>query len=830
MSRSLFSTSYDGPQGMRLLAVVLLMLGFCSFVTAQEPDEELPKLAEMELPSVEDLLTKPPRDWIILNSDEVVIAEPVAPRPDTLAKIAEMVEEKTAARRNASAEERETLQTELNELQYLYLILPDVRGAPEVRIPVRRVKEIWHHEDLMIRRADALIQEQDLVRSMELLNRLQLTRPDWPGLAEAHNQTLRLDAELKTGKGQHEAALVVLNELFRRDKEFPNLAELFGESIGSLVTSALDAGDYRRAHFFLNDLRKRFPDHPVYQSHAGELLRQAREHVSAGQAAFDAGEYRTATLHAEDAARIWPPTPELKAFHRVASERYQRLHVGVLESPMDPHVFPFSTNAEEREARLTTLTLFEVDRVRDGTAYYRTRFFDEWEPTDLGREMRFTLRQFRQPSEMQQVLTTSDVVRPLLRRLDPKHPEFDERLASYVDSLVIHSPSEFSLIFHRVPPRVEPLLADVSLGLLGESGGFGTQPGFGGGAEDTAEEDAPSLGVDPGGFALRDAGERIMSYERKLAEPNGLPQYHVAEVVEHQYDGFEPLLQGLLRGEVSVVPDFPDWIIRRMQSDEVFLRKFFILPYAAPTTHAIYFNPKSRPLRIRELRRALAYAIDREKVLRDVILRDEKALHGRVVNGPFLANSPARNVLVGRRPYDLSSGLAMALAASRQLKGKIPKLRMVVSPRKLDRAALDEILSGWKRIGIEVEILEADDPNPGAWDLAYRSHQMFEPAVELWPALTAATRARIADLAPFPDWLSQELIQLDRTSDQSRSIEALHSLHDHLWTDAAMIPLWEVDRFIVFRKNVRGFVERPMHEYDKVDRWVVDSWYESELP
>ena len=51
---------------------------------------------------------------------------------------------------------------------------------------------------------------------------------------------------------------------------------------------------------------------------------------------------------------------------------------------------------------LTNRPLFELDRVRGGTTFYRTRYFDEWEPFDLGRRVHFTLSQVRQPWETAQ--------------------------------------------------------------------------------------------------------------------------------------------------------------------------------------------------------------------------------------------------------------------------------------------------------------------------------------------------------------------------------------------------------------------------------------------
>src|SRR5690606_26139671 len=51
---------------------------------AANDEPPLPKLKEMELPSVEELLHGKPTDWIVMVNQDVLIVEPVSPRPGTL--------------------------------------------------------------------------------------------------------------------------------------------------------------------------------------------------------------------------------------------------------------------------------------------------------------------------------------------------------------------------------------------------------------------------------------------------------------------------------------------------------------------------------------------------------------------------------------------------------------------------------------------------------------------------------------------------------------------------------------------------------------------------
>ncbi len=792
--------------------IIYLLLFSASSLPAQPGSEEaLPTLEEMVLPSVKQLLNETPKDWIVLNTGGVLTVESVTPRPDTLALRQAEIEALEIERRKVAASQRGPLSEKINELKQLEVTVPEVQGNPEFRLPIRRIIEIIHHEDLMIRRIDELLKVNNIDQSLELLNRLRRNWDAWPGMDGAHAKIVYTDAKFRIEQGKYSESLMLLDEVYRLNKEYLGVPQQVDRAIQALVEKSIENKDYPQAQFYLNWIRQRFPDRPVYQTYSTQLSNQVTKILVEANAAATSGNVEKAAILVDDAAIIWPLAQDLRGPHRTHTERYQRLHVGVVDAPGNADAYFAVAPPDLRKRRLTDLTLFELDRLRDGTAYYRTRFIDEWEPTDLGREMRFTLKQFRQPYEMQDVLTTAEIAPLIFNRLNPEHPEYDERMASYVESVEVHSPTEFTLAFHRVPPRIEPLLASLHIRM-------------------SQDESVDESAMDPGGFRLASQDEKLVVYKRKIEEPPGLPKYHVAEIVEHRYGSYEKAAQGLRRGEVSMISDLPDWIIRRMQADEEFMKRFFIIPYQLPETHLLQFNPASKAVRNRELRTALAYAVDRNNLLRENVLRDPKAMNGKVVSTPFLSSNPGKNLLVEPRRYDLSAALAMLLASRKQLKDGIPPLTMIVAPGPAAEEVAKKIAAKWKKIGIDIKLVMAHEPRPENWDVIYRSVQMVEPLVEIWPFLTIQERAKIDDLRRYPDWLKQELIQLDRTSEQSRAISALQTLHRHIWSDTAVFPLWELQRYLVIRKNVQGYPKNLMHGYDQIDRWMIDAWYQTELP
>jgi hypothetical protein len=131
----------------------------------------------------------------------------------------------------------------------------------------------------------------------------------------------------------------------------------------------------------------------------------------------------------------------------------------------------------------------------------------------------------------------------------------------------------------------------------------------------------------------------------------------------------------------------------------------------------------------------------------------------------------------------------------------------------------------WKKIGFEIDLIRGDQPGaPLAdkdWDLCYQRVRMEEPLLELWPLLANDTSFDMNRLGMFPDWMRQELINLDYASSFLDAQTRLATIHKHIAAEAFLIPLWEVDDFAVWRKSIVGTPDEPMSTYQNVERWIV---------
>ena len=799
-------------------------------------EKALPKLEEMQVPSMKQLLQGKHVCWVVTLKDEVIVSEPVKPKPFTRVKMLQLIEDWPKGK---TIEQRKKMKTERLRLDYLTIVLPGVTEEPEYQLPLPFLKMVIHHEDLVLRRIDLLMNDSKFREAFEMLLTLP-TRVEgrkevfWPGYVDRRNRLMMREIEAKISQKKFQSALAYLDDLKALMKQpLPPLQESdkekyvpfrgalparFGKAAGDaadpLIRMAVEQKDYRQARFFIRDrLQSLVATHPVALRWQTTLENQQQMLLQQSIKATAEGAHDQAAALAEKSAKVWPydvrreGAVSLRTQFVTALNRFQRLKVGVVRLSGTPSVCPFPTESDRRQNELLTQTLFYVERF-DSVPIYQTNYFEQYEPTDLGRQVEFTLRPGRTTWQAGPALTAAPVVRMLTTRIDPDSEFFDERLANYLSGMTVRSPRSFVMRFSRIPINPEALLRMPVVTAAAKSG--------------------PSK-ILSRRFRVHKRTDDQVIYRREIPEPDGLDSYHVAELCEVRYDSYEKVLQGLLRGEFSVLPRLPSWMVEKFRENERLKQRFFVVPYSVPTTHVVQFNPASKPLRNAELRRALAFALDRSRILAETVLHDPRAVTdpdsalGRVVTAPFPSRSYAYNSAVEPREHNLILAHLLGSVAGNRMGGKLPELVMVCSTEPIVHAAAKAIVARWKRVGIPVRLV-VESPGDGklpTWDLAYRTLQMTEPMFELWPFLTMQPLARVRDLMYLPDWLRQELIDLDRAENFSVAVETLQRLHLKIQEQVLTLPLWEVNEVMLIPRHVRGFAAQPLSPYQELERWTI---------
>jgi tetratricopeptide (TPR) repeat protein len=827
----------------KVVALLLISVFLSGTVVAQDSeDEALPTLAEMKtkIPTMQQLLADDPVDWIILKSNlkkgderEVLVVQPVYPRPGTIEKMAEDRDNlRLSAKRpkqepgETNEEYQERLKRLLDEATFLSVSLPedpndtDPDSAAEYRLDVsRNVDQVVYNEDLMLMRADILLNERKLDKAFELLLVVQRRVPGWPGYTNRRNRLLFEEAKLRKEEGQLEEALAFFEELHALDKAYTGLRAEMGKVIDALIKKAEDEGELRQARYFLLRLRGHDVTHPVAKRWTDEFSKQTEELLRKAETERAAGRHAEAIALATEAAGVWPPHPELKNKYDPIAERYQVLTVGVPRLAAQPTAFFLPTDADRRLDSLLATNLFQL-RQFDQASFYESSVFEEWTPADLGRQLVFTLRRRRASWESNPVLTSEQVVRSIGDRLKLKSPYYDERLASFVRSMEVRSPQEFVLNFSSVPVRPQALFQFPVRHMEAPS------------TSDEAEKSGSESDTLSKRFVVHEKNDDHIVFRRGIPQADRLSSYRVEEIVEKRYPTSETLVQALLRGDVSVLPRPPLWYVDELVNDD----RFFLKEYGVPTTHVLQFNPDSKPLRNSEFRRALGQILDRQKILADTVLRDPEARRGQVVSAPFPRNSYGYDARYddelkksGADSRDLPLAFSLIKFSEKRFGGTLPELKMVCEPGEVIHAAAEQIVAQWAQLGIKVTIVADTEEPPTDWDIVYRTVRMSEPVTDLWPFLTMKPDARVEDLEHLPDWLRQQLIELEQSVDFNSSVRMLRGLHFRLNELVHIIPLWEVNDVIVIRKNIQGFPQRMVDPYHNVEKWKVAAWFSTEL-
>ena len=854
---------------------MILSASLLNSATAFGDDEkiqqaELPKLTDMQLPSADELLKADEEDkefdWVVLvNQAEterrVIVVNPIFPRPDTILKLAEEYRQVDNSKPQ-NADEREKRIIRLKELQRILVTLPG-NFVTEYALPVNQIDRIILFEDLMLQRVDQLLNAGEIRKAYEILLQVENEIPNWEKSVPLHERLMLIESTQRAQAGDIYAALALLDEVAERNINNPELRPRLGQIVAPMIDEALSNEDFRRARYLIGRVRRVFPDHELMSQANDRMQKLAADVMYQASLKTEQKQFAEAADLAWQAESAWPSAGNARATFARCVARHQVLRVAVEDFDGQKLVFPSPRESLERLSELVEVPLFEPSSA-DELTYFRSSYFELWDPTDLGREVVFSLRETRPYWQSQRMLTANDIAEALGQRIDPALPLFSPRLASFVREISVRSPSELRIRFSRVPLSIESLLRFPATGRPAQASG-GREPSEDSSPADNPDGNETTTSADthaPVVLSTRFTQVRSdpsgRSFVRRQPEPDGLDpsQYHVAEIRERSFTDRSTLLQAVIRGEIDYLPHLLPWEVDAFKASGDFDTK----PYAIPITHVIAFNPMSERITSAQMRRALSFAVNREEILRSIVLQDESMRYGRPTSAAWHLGSYATNPGEQIPEFNLRLAFTMRYAAERQLQLtelkrlldaakaeakqngttigttqfmketkvdyiKLPRLRFVVEPDPTAIAAAERIMVYWQKIGIEVDLIPGDRPGEtltdADWDLCYRQVRMEEPLLELWPLLTNDTSFDVNRLALFPDWMRQELIGLDYAGSFLDAQSRLHDIHSRMAAQAFVIPLWEVDDFAVWRKSVIGTPDSPMSVYQNVERWIV---------
>ncbi|HWB13771.1 MAG TPA: ABC transporter substrate-binding protein [Pirellulales bacterium] len=653
---------------------------------------------------------------------------------------------------------------------------------------------------------------------------LKRTYPRLEGLTAALADYLYEDAGVWHEKRKkYENALALLNELYELDPQYPKLPGALGATTQKLMEPYLARGDYPAARRLLGRLAKKFPQSPVVTKYHEQWADEARQLMNEGRRHIAEGEPRKAWELARRVLYVWPRSPDAKKFFEELYTAWPRVVVGVT-APSPPassrQAGPASrlaSWAERRYARLLNRMLVEFTGTGAEGGEYACPF-GQLERTDIGRRLIFRLKRDIKWSADGTRLTGYDVARQLLTLADPRELAF--------------RPTGLG------PAAVEPTWAELF-------GGVSVQDVYQVDVElrwsyvqPLALLETPiaplaattsSQGIGP--YLLEEASQEKTHFLSNPAYFAAQPG-QLREVVEQYLPNSQSAWQALDRGFVQVVDRLSPWEVERYRAN----RDFVVGQYALPTIHCLLPNLERPFMKHRCFRRAMAYAIDRDLVLKHHLLHDQKLTGYQLVSGPFpIGNGfddPLRyayNNEVEQRFRNPRLAIALAQVALHDLSEaakkrdepeikEFPRLVLAHPANDIAREACKGIQRHIEGLKFKVDLRELEPgvslPGDGDYDLLYLETTIQEPLVDA--ARLLGPDGIVGEASAY---MTLALVQLAKATNWQEARQILQRIHRLTADDVAIIPLWQMPEYFAYHRSLKGIDPVPVLLYQNVESW-----------
>jgi tetratricopeptide (TPR) repeat protein len=661
---------------------------------------------------------------------------------------------------------------------------------------------------------------------------LLANHPDTPGLRGAIGNYLLQHARQSFRANRNEEALGLLLQLkqYQPDDGVTNRA--LERVLDRLIEGYVGKGDFHSAHAMLAHLSRLFPEaeSEILGKWQAQLKERAAEQLAAAQRYLDQQEFQESLLACRTALRIWPGFEDARRLEDQLRQRYPQVSVAVAQpytTAGDDPLLDWSVRRKERltERRLTEL----VGQGADGNIYSSP--FGKLTDDETGRLMRIETRQdIRLPPD-RKTMTAYDLFGRILSLAESSATSRGALLAQSLESLGVDNVFGLTISLRKAYPRPAALLA---VRLFPQAG-------------------AGSVTAGMGPFRVADHSNGVARYvvNDDYFAANGM---RLRQIVERTFVDHGQSIQGLIEGTVDAIDRVYPWEMSRLPPSE----EWNVAEYAFPTVHVLIPNRESLLMSRPAMRRAIAYGIDRQAIL-DEVLFDGKAPSGNVViSGPFpLGRSlddsmgAASDRRIRPRPYEPRLAMVLAAAGMREASGsgeatrnnveaegpsttipspdkasspnaRFPPILLAHPPDPLAERACQAIEQQLKRIGIPLVLkrlsVDAQVESARDYDLLYAELALWEPLVDVHRLF--GERGLVSPVSPYLHLALQDLIRAARWADAREQLYRIHRLvHDEL----PVVPLWQTYNQFAYRSSVAGIGEYPVVLYQQVESWTLTS-------
>ncbi len=356
--------------------------------------------------------------------------------------------------------------------------------------------------------------------------------------------------------------------------------------------------------------------------------------------------------------------------------------------------------------------------------------------------------------------------------------------------------------------------------------------------EDVQTTEGIAAGKDPappgsGNLAGVLASEKMPAATGSRGRPQSAPgavSRAIKRIREVRLPSGQSAVSALRRGDVSMIEHVPPDLVVGLQGSP----GIKVGERALPVVHFLALDGRNPALRSRSLRRGLSYAVDRNALLEDYVLKRPAKDPDAVADGVFPKGSYADSP--GVKPLEGQMWLAKMLvaAARREMKNAPIKLNLEYPSIPEVRAIVPKLVDAFREAGVQIvpiEVplskLEGELRAGRRFDLAYRVLECREPVLEagllLCPGYDAPPEAdALASVTSHEILLL--LLQLERASDWSSARELVKQIDRESRDELPIIPLWQLGDHYAWRDRLTGPVKGAANLYQGVETWEIAPW------
>jgi hypothetical protein len=513
------------------------------------------------------------------------------------------------------------------------------------------IEKIELFEHMLLAEAERLTAAGEFAEAFEYYAFLAMNYGQLAGLESAMQNHLWREASTVFAAGRRDEAWPVLQALYLRNPEYPRLADAVRAVSDDIIKAHLDEEAFAAARATVDALETAYPKLQLENiaRWRAKFQADAETQMAAARAALAAEQFSEARDAVALARAILPTVAGGEELWKQIQGTAPEIRVGVMQLAIPASLSQTPTWPAARVTGVADPRLVDlVDFGAEGGVYASR--WGEISTSDDG--LQTTLR--LSPAAIRQGLTPSAIALQLTEMARPDSPTVQDDLAALVEHIHIADGQDVVVHWRRPPIRPAALL-QAPLRWI------------------TSAERSPGLWFEPLNKTVRSREQR---YQRtgRAAAGDDRPRF----IVEQAFEEDEAAVEALLRGDVDLIDRVPPWQLDRLEQVE----DVTVAPYRLPTIHVLIPNFKNPLLSMREFRRAIAYGIDGESIVRDILLGGGSRPGYRTLSGPFPAgvqlNDPvgyAYNTELPARPYEprlasLLAGVARQTIAKRDADAK----------------------------------------------------------------------------------------------------------------------------------------------------------------